>query len=51
MGGGRGPGSKGTLPSPCCQASLDAAPASAAGGSGLASWSAGGPPGLGLGLP
>lgn len=45
MGGGRG-----TLPSPCCQASPDAAPASTAGGSGLGSWSAGGPPGLGLGL-
>ena len=50
MGGDRGPRSRGTLPSTCCQASLDAAPASIDGGSGLASWSAGGPPGLGLGL-
>lgn len=44
MGGGRGPGSRGTLPSTCCQASPDAALASTAGGSGC------GPPGLGLGL-
>ena len=50
MGGGRGPGSRGTLPSPCCQASPDAAPASTAGGSRLASWSAGSPPGLELRL-